>query len=85
MKVTEHGEIDPKFVREMNNLAYDLDWRFNGDLEAGKSRKVGFALLTWPFGEAHPRVNYIGNGKREDVATAMREVLARWDKPQGSE
>lgn len=37
-------------------------------------------LLVAPFG-APPgaRVNYIGNGKREDIVTMMKEVIARFE------
>lgn len=38
-----HEPVDQKFVYEMNNLAYDLDNRFNPDIQ--KPSTVGFVLL----------------------------------------
>jgi hypothetical protein len=37
-------------------------------------------LLVAPFdAPVGSRVNYVGNGKREDVAVMMKELLARWE------
>lgn len=64
----------------MRTLAAALDDLLNPNLQ-GDQRKVGFALLTYNFdeGPSGGRVNYIGNGKREDVLVAMKEVVARWE------
>ncbi|WP_347558523.1 hypothetical protein [Robbsia sp. KACC 23696] len=41
---------------------------------------VGFVLLTANFGQiGGGRVNYISNGRREDMVAMMREYLARVD------
>jgi hypothetical protein len=41
---------------------------------------VGFVLLTSNFGEIDGgRVNYVSNGRREDMIAMMREYLARVD------
>lgn len=70
--------IDPKYLADMNELARILDHGFNPD---GK-KKVGFALLTYKFSEnikGTGSVNYIGNGRREDVLAALKELVARWE------
>jgi hypothetical protein len=74
----------PKEQREkMNALAKALDNIFNG---ATGPKKTGFVLLTYPFGdniEGTGRVNYIGNGQREDVIVALKELVARWEGRYG--
>lgn len=65
----------------MRNLARALDTALNGP-DKGDARKVGFALLTYDFGEdikGTGRVNYVGNGEREDVLIALKELIARWE------
>lgn len=61
-------------------LAKSLDIVLNGNL-LGKERKIGFALLVFPFGETPKgnRINYIGNGERDDIKVALKELLARWE------
>lgn len=73
-----HDPISPEFYDSMNNLAGGLDSILNPD---GK-KCVGFALLTYKFGEeirGTGRVNYIGNGARADVLIALKELVARWE------
>lgn len=70
--------ISPEYLAAMNEMAGIIDHGFNG---SGK-KKVGFALLTYNFAEnikGTGRVNYIGNGKREDVLVALKELVARWE------
>lgn len=65
----------------MNSLAGALDEVLNGSAK-GDARKVGFALLTYNFGEqleGTGRINYVGNGNREDVLIALKELIARWE------
>lgn len=63
----------------MRELAARLDDLLNGEAR-GNDRKVGFVLLTFPFGKVeHGRVNYIGNGDRDEVRVALKELLARWE------
>lgn len=58
-------------------MASAIDKLLNGD-DIGDDRKVGFALLVYPFGDVkNGRVNYIGNGDRDLVRLAMKEVIAR--------
>ena len=41
---------------------------------------TGIVVLAFPFnGPAGKRTNYIGNGKREDILAALKEVVARWE------
>lgn len=71
--------ISPELRKMMQMLAEALDEALNGKV---RPKKVGFALLTYNFGEeieGTGRVNYIGNGKREDVLVALKELLARWE------
>lgn len=63
----------------MRAVAAGLDEVLNGEA-AGGERKIGFALLTYEFGKPKDgKVNYIGNGERNDVRVAMKEVIARWE------
>jgi hypothetical protein len=73
----------------MNVLAEVLDQQFNGK---GQPKKVGFALLVYNLGEnltGTGRINYIGNGNREDVLVALKELIARWEgryaEPEGKQ
>lgn len=59
-------------------LASGLDDALNGEAK-GKDRKIGFVLLTFPFETPDGRVHYIGNGERETVRIAIKELLARWE------
>lgn len=74
----KHDPISPDTQKFYAGLAGILDQAFNSD---GKKR-VGFALLTYNFGEnisGTGRVNYIGNGTRADVLVALKELVARWE------
>jgi hypothetical protein len=74
--MSEHEQIQGKFREQMNVIAEVLDETFNGD----GPKQVGFALLTYEFdGPKDGRVNYIGNGKREDVLKALKELIGRWE------
>lgn len=65
--------IEPKFHKMMNDLAKELDLRFNPEGE----RKIGFVLLTYPHNSIEGRTNYISNSNREDVCLSMVEFLKR--------
>jgi len=69
-----HGPIDETQIEFMNKLAKVLDDALNPE-----ERKVGFVLLTYNFEDGTGRVNYIGNGDRDDVRVALKELLARWE------
>jgi hypothetical protein len=78
-----HGPVTPEMYERMNALAKSLDLMFNGD----GPRKVGFALLTYNLNDDTGRINYIGNGRREDVLVALKELVAQWEgrhiEPEG--
>ena len=81
--------VTPELTKLMNGLARVLDDAFNGET---RPKRIGFALLTYNFGEditGTGRVNYIGNGQREDVRVALKELLARWEgryaEPEGKQ
>lgn len=76
--MTDHQPIQQDKAHVMNVLASVLDDALNGE---GQPRKWGFALLVYPFGESphKDRMNYIGNGRREDVLVAIKELAARWE------
>jgi hypothetical protein len=66
-------------TEQMQAAMSALDETFNGDTK-GADRKVGIVLLTFPFGVVEDgRVNYIGNGDRDTVHVALKELLARWE------
>lgn len=82
-----HGPIEEQFVVMMNAIAKTLDDILNHGLK-GDARKIGFALLVFPFGEdPKGRINYIGNADREHMLTALKELVARWEgrfiEPEG--
>lgn len=72
--------IEAAYVEQMNKLARFIDQRFNG-LARGPSRKVGFVLMVFPFGDGHAgRCNFISNGAdRADLAVLFREMAARFE------
>jgi len=74
----DHGPVSPEARETLNFLARLIDGYLNENM--GK-RKWGFALLMYPFGERPDsnRMNYIGNGEREDVLIAIKELAARWE------
>lgn len=69
------GPIDPKYHKQMNDLARFVDGYFNGD--AGE-RTTGFCLLVFPFGD-HGRCNYISNAELADMIVLFKEQLARME------
>lgn len=76
--------IEAAYLEMMNGLARDLNALFNGDVPKAE-RKVGFALLVFPFDEPG-RVDYISNGAdRSDMIVLLRETIARLEgQPQTS-
>ena len=71
--------ISEIYRESMNELCRIIDDAFN---RPGKPKTIGFALLMYNFGEdikGTGRVNYIGNGRREEVLTALKELVARWE------
>lgn len=70
--------IEPQFIELMNELARTIDIICNGELK-GKDRKVGFILITFPFGDEESRCNYISNADRRDVVIMLKEQLKRFE------
>lgn len=68
--------IDPKFHQMMNELARELDVRFNGQFCAPADKKIGFFLALYPFNE-EGRFNYISNTDALDVRAMLKNVTAR--------
>jgi hypothetical protein len=75
-RARDHQPIEEHYRAAMNVLAASLDEFFNG--KRGGPKTVGFALLTFEFGEIKDgQVNYISNADRPDMIAAMHEFLAR--------
>lgn len=68
--MSTHGPIEGKHRKLMNRVARALDKRFKG---------YGFALFVFDFDrtDGGGRVNYISNGRREDMIVAVKEWIAR--------
>jgi len=73
-----HGPIEDELREKMNTLAKSIDRLVNGDRK-GEDREVGFCLLMFRFGEPDDssRMNYISNGQRKNMITAMEEFINR--------
>ena len=72
-----HGPMD-KAIRETSNSIGRL---IGQSLPPG----WGFALLVFPFAEGDGRMNYISNGKREDMLTALKELVERMESVDGQD
>jgi hypothetical protein len=71
--------IEPKLHTVMNAAARVLDVMFNGKAK-GKDRKVGFVLLTFPYGDDDGRCNYISNGAdRKEIVIMLKEQIKRFE------
>lgn len=69
--------IQAQYREKMNALAATLDKTFNKDRH---NRTTFFVLLTGEFNKMDGgRVNYISNGQREDMVSALKELLARFE------
>jgi hypothetical protein len=61
----------------MQELAKIVDLCLNGQ---ETPKPYGFSIFVFPFnGTRETKTDYVSNAKREDVRTAMKEVLARWE------
>jgi hypothetical protein len=48
--------------------------------DRGKPKTVGLIILTFPYGDADSRVNYISNGAdRKDIVVMLKELIARFE------
>jgi hypothetical protein len=76
----DHQQIQGEFRDKMRVLADSLDRLFNED---PKHKEIGFALFSFRFGEVSGgRVNYISNGRRSDMITAVKEWVERAERHQ---
>jgi hypothetical protein len=72
----DHRPIQEEYREKMNRLAKLLDEYFNPNLD---NKTTAFVLLIAPFGDdPEGRVNYISNGRRQDMKKMMTEVIKRW-------
>jgi hypothetical protein len=62
----------------MQELAKAIDLCLNGQEDP---KRNGFCLFIFPFDGigASTNANYVSNTKRDDVRSALKEVLARWE------
>ncbi len=77
-----HGEIQEDVKKLMNDIAVLLDNAMNGPNCPKGDRQWGFSLLMFGFDGADvdsSRMNYISNSGREDMLTAMKEFIARYE------
>ena len=71
--------IEKRFREQMNALAEGLDRIINGE-DRGADRKIGFVLLTFPYGDEPGRCNYISNGADRTAIVAMfKEQIKRFE------
>lgn len=65
----------------MQSIASAIDAALDDVSIAGQ--RVGFALLVFPLGECNDpskaRTDYVSNARREDMLSALKEVIARWE------
>jgi hypothetical protein len=87
-----HGPVESAYRAKMDVLASVIDAFLNSEVKDGDpkpdEKQTGFVLLVFPFADAERpdrnRLNYISNAERIDVATLFKEIIARWEGPQGS-
>ena len=87
--MTDHtigdAPIDPKYRKQMQDLAAGLDHVLNGTLR-GNDRKTGFVLLVFPYGDETGSCNYISNGAdRKDIVTMFKEQIKRFEAQAAAE
>ncbi len=71
------------YLKKMEEIARAVERVLNGE-DRGSDRKIGFALLVFPFGTT--RCSYISNGaNRADVVALMKQQIAllEGDPPPG--
>lgn len=73
--------VDPQLHQMMVALIHAIDNTLNGPV---RPKKVGFVLMTFPYGKAG-RCNYMSNGaSRKDIAILLREQLQQFEGPSGA-
>lgn len=66
-----HGPIESRVVVQMNAIAEVLDDTM--------PKGWGFTLLMFEFGTNDGRMNYISNAPREDMISALKELVANFE------
>jgi hypothetical protein len=66
-----HGPLDEAIRAKAQNIGRLIGMSLPGD--------YGFALLVFGLGDKPGRMNYISNANREDMLTAMKELIARFE------
>lgn len=75
----DHQPIPPEFRELLNDLAHELDDRFNPHPLPGlgeRTRKIGFFLTLFEFNK-QGRFNYISNADKLDVKAMLKDIVAR--------
>lgn len=76
----DHQPIQSQYREMLNELARELDARFNPTLPglggARGPRKIGFFLTLFEFGDQR-RMNYISNAEKVDVKVMLRDIADR--------
>lgn len=61
----------------LQRVAQEVDRMLNG---VAGPKVNGFVILAFPLNKPEgARTNYVSNGKREDVLTALKEIVARFE------
>jgi hypothetical protein len=77
--MTYNPEAPPEFVEKMREIAKALDETFNGDAR-GDEKKIGFALMLFPYNSTDGKCNFISNGaNRQDLVVLMKEMILRFE------
>jgi len=80
------GPVQQEYVEKMRTLARGIDHHFNGTLLPGGTKKVGFILMVFPFGDADEgRCNYMSNAERSDVVRMLKEQIKRFETQEAEE
>jgi len=72
--MTDAAPIDIEISKHLREIADELAEK----LESIVGRRVNFSLLVYSPVE-NSRMNYISNGSREDVQTALKSLIKGWE------
>jgi len=56
----------------------------DGALSEAAGKRMGFMLVTFEFGR-QGIASYISNGERKDCVASMKELIDRWEHPDGTD
>jgi hypothetical protein len=74
MSKHDHGPVEEKFRVQMQALGKGIDMILNPD----GTKTTGFVVLMFELG-TKGRMNYISNADRDDMLTALKELVARFE------